>query len=192
MSQIIGQVWREVVGCRNWTVMRVPLFIALRRNGHHVILVASIAVAPTPGRESAPVFCGKQSVVIKPHQSGVIAWRPWQPRRYVVCLIAEFLLHTVISNENGEFYTYGIYPYLNRSVCLLVGSPTWWRFSFCSSGSSLVCFMMTWRTRLVHEFQMWGRRCKHLDSRWFQGVKCVSVESNQPCYDNISWFIQFD
>ena len=33
MSQVIGQVWREVVGCRNWPVMRVPQFIALRRNG---------------------------------------------------------------------------------------------------------------------------------------------------------------
>ena len=32
ISQVIGQVWREVVGCRNWPVMRVPLFIALRRN----------------------------------------------------------------------------------------------------------------------------------------------------------------
>ena len=31
MSQVIGQVWREVVGCRNWPVMRVPQFIALRR-----------------------------------------------------------------------------------------------------------------------------------------------------------------
>ena len=29
---VIGQVWREVVGCRNWSVMRVPQFIALRRN----------------------------------------------------------------------------------------------------------------------------------------------------------------
>ena len=32
MFQVIGQVWREVVGCRNWPVMRVPQFIALRRN----------------------------------------------------------------------------------------------------------------------------------------------------------------
>ena len=32
MSQVIGQVWREVVGCRNWPVMQVPQFIALRRN----------------------------------------------------------------------------------------------------------------------------------------------------------------
>ena len=36
LSQVIGQVWREVVGCRNWPVMRVPQFIALRRNDHWV------------------------------------------------------------------------------------------------------------------------------------------------------------
>ena len=48
---------------------------------------------------------------------------------HVVCLKAEFLWHTVLSNENGEFYTYDIYPYLNRSVCLLMGSPLWWRFT---------------------------------------------------------------
>ena len=68
---------------------------------------------------------------------------------HVVCLKAEFLWHTVLSNENGEFYTYGIYPYLNRSVCLLTGSPLLSiidRFSFCSSGCFLVCSMMTWRT----------------------------------------------
>ena len=39
MSQVIGQVWREVVGCRNWPVMRVPLFIALRRNGTTLTLL---------------------------------------------------------------------------------------------------------------------------------------------------------
>ena len=26
----------------------------------------------------------------------------------------------------------------------------------------------------------------------FGAVKCVSVEYDQPCYDNISWYIQFD
>ena len=26
----------------------------------------------------------------------------------------------------------------------------------------------------------------------FGAVKCVSVESDQPCYDNISLYIQFD
>ena len=35
-NRSIGQVWREVVGCRNWPVMRVPQFIALRRNAIRV------------------------------------------------------------------------------------------------------------------------------------------------------------
>ena len=84
---------------------------------------------------------------------------------HVVCLKVEFLLHTILSNEKGEFYTTMIYPYLNRSVCLLMGSPTWWRFSFCLSQSSL---MFWWRgARLVCEFQMLGHRCKQWDSHWF-------------------------
>ena len=88
---------------------------------------------------------------------------------YVVCLKAEFLWLTVLSVENGEFFTYDIYPYLNRSVIFLMGSPTWWRFSFCSSGSSLVFW---WRdTPLVRKYQTWCRRCKQWDSHWFQGLK---------------------
>ena len=43
---------------------------------------------------------------------------------HVVCLKAEFLRHTLLSNENGEFYTYGIYPYLNRSVCFFFMNPS--------------------------------------------------------------------
>ena len=45
MSQVIGQVWREVVGCRNWPVMRVPQFIALRRNDSTV--ASDNGLAPT-------------------------------------------------------------------------------------------------------------------------------------------------
>ena len=99
---------------------------------------------------------------------------------HVVCLKVEFLSHTTISNKNGDFYAIMIYPYLNRSVCLLMGSPTWWRFSFCLSGSSLVLW---WRdTPLVREFQMWGHRCKQWVSRWFQG-HTISLESVQQLFD---------
>ena len=84
---------------------------------------------------------------------------------HVVCLKSKFLWHNGLSNENGKFYTYYIYPYLNRSVCLLMGSPTWWGFSFCLRGSSLVLW---WRDApLVREFQMWSRRCKQRGSHWF-------------------------
>ena len=96
---------------------------------------------PTPGRrrESArAICCGRQSVLIELHQSGVIAWRQCTWVDHVVCLKVEFLSHTVLSNENGEFYTSMIYLYLNRLVCLLMGSPNWWRFRFYLSGSSFV------------------------------------------------------
>ena len=36
MSQVIGQMRREVAGCHNCPVMRVPLYIGLRGNGHWV------------------------------------------------------------------------------------------------------------------------------------------------------------
>ena len=36
MSQVICQVWRDVVVCRNWPVMRVPQFITLRRNAYKI------------------------------------------------------------------------------------------------------------------------------------------------------------
>ena len=125
---------------------------------------------PTPGGESA-----RASFFREPERVNRTA-SEWRHRLHgdnivdhVVCLKAEFLWHTVFSKENGEFYTYDIYPYLNRSVCLLMGSPTWWRFTFCSNGSSLVFW---WRDApLVREFQMWGRRCKQWDSHWFQGHK---------------------
>ena len=64
---------------------------------------------------------------------------------HVVCLKAGFLWHTVLSNENDEFYTYNIYPYLHRSVCLLMGSPTWWRFTLLFKREFPRVLMM-WRT----------------------------------------------
>ena len=86
---------------------------------------------------------------------------------HVVCLKAEFQMLTVLSNENGKFYTIMIYPCFSRSVCFSMGSPTSWRFGLCSSGSSLVS---RWRDiLLVCEFQMWCRRCKQIDPHWFQG-----------------------
>ena len=60
-----------------------------------------------------------------------------------------------------------IYPCFSRSVCFSMGSPAWWRFGLCSSGSSLVS---RWRDDpLVREFQMRRRRCKQRDPYWFQG-----------------------
>ena len=94
---------------------------------HHEILVASIAVAPTPGRESA---------------RAILLWETGRVNR-----IAPERRHrlTTMATSSIMWNTRGIYPCLNRPVCLLMGSSNWWRFSFCSSGSSLVCSMMTWR-----------------------------------------------
>ena len=65
-----------------------------------------------------------------------------------VCLQAEFQMHTVLSNENDKFYITMIYPCFSRSVCFSMGSPAWWRFGLCLSGSSLVS---RWRDApLVH------------------------------------------
>ena len=78
-------------------------------------------------------------------------------------------MHTVLSNENGKFYTTMIYPCFSRSVCFSMGSPAWWRFGLSSSGSSL---MSRWcDTPLVRKFQMWHSRCKKIDLCWFQGCQ---------------------
>ena len=69
--------------------------------------------------------------------------------------------------KNGEFCTTMIYPFFSRSVCFAMGSPAWWRFGLCSSGSSPVT---RWRDApLERKFQMWRRRCKQIDPHWFQG-----------------------
>ena len=89
---------------------------------------------------------------------------------HAVCLKAEFPMHTGLSNENDKLYTIMIYPCFSRSVYFSMGSPAWWRFGLCSSGSSLAS--RWWRnTPLVRKFQMWRRSCKQIDSHWFQGCE---------------------
>ena len=62
-----------------------------------------------------------------------------------------------------------IYLCFSRSVCFSMGSPAWWRFGLCSSGSSLVS---QWRDDpLIREFQMWCHKCKQRDPHWFQGCQ---------------------
>ena len=64
---------------------------------------------------------------------------------HALYLKVEFQMHTVLSNENGEFYTTTIYPCFSRSVYVFsMGSPAWWRFGLCLSGNSLVS---RWRAR---------------------------------------------
>ena len=47
-----------------------------------------------------------------------------------------------------------------------------------------------WRDApLVREFQMWDADVNNGIPIDFRAGKCVSVESDQPCCDNISWYI---
>ena len=96
------------------------------------------------------VFCGRLGVWNRtaPDRRHIDATRGDNEVDHAVCLQAEFQMHAVLSNENDKFYTTMIYPCFSRSVCLSMGSPAWWRFGLCSSGSSLVS---RWRDApLVH------------------------------------------
>ena len=139
---------------------------------HHVILVASVAVATSPGRESTrPRFClwfffGKQSVLIELPRNGVITWRQ-SSRSCGVFKSWISVAHCPFQRKWRVLHNYDIS--VLEQVCVLMGSPTWWRFSFCLSRNFVVFW---WRDApLVREFQMWGHRCKQWDSRWFQGRK---------------------
>ena len=123
-------------------------------------------------------FCGKQNELIELHPARAASLLGDNVVDHVVCLKAQFLWHAVLSNANGEFYTYDIYPYLNRSVCLLT-SRRWiaylMKFSFCLSGSSPVC---------------WWRDAPLVRISNVRAVRCVSMEAGQPLCDNI--YIQFN
>ena len=84
------------------------------------------------------VFAADWACEIEQHQTASSASRGDNEVDHELCLNAECQMHTVVSNENGKFYTIMIYPCFSRSVCFSMGSPAWWRFGLCSSGSSLV------------------------------------------------------
>ena len=142
---------------------------------HPVILVACIAVAPTPGGKSACANFFRETEHVNRTAS------EWRHRLHgdnivdhVVCLKAEFLWHTVLSNENGEFYTYDIYPYLMKVFLLFK--------------REFPRVLMTWRTAHAN-FKYEVTDVNNGIPIDFRAIKCVSVESGQPCRDNISWYI---
>ena len=72
---------------------------------HHVFLVAIIAVAPNPSRKSArATFVARDSVSIELRRD----WRHLLGDNAVdrSCGVfkSKFVLHTSLSNKNGEFY----------------------------------------------------------------------------------------
>ena len=136
--------------------------------------------------QSPPPPAGESARANVLHQSGDIAWR----QHHVVCLKADFLWHTIISNENCAFYTYDIYSQLNKSGCPLMGSHNWWRFGFGQAGVPTCADDMPHRSCA-------NFKCRVADvNNWipidFRAVKFVSVESDQTCCDNVPWYIQFD
>ena len=97
-------------------------------------------------------------------------------------------MQTVLSNENGKFYTIMIYPCFSRSVCFSMGSPAWWRFGLCSSGSCLVSRWRDWCANLKNDIVDVNKEIR----TDFRGVKCVSGECCQPYRENSSWYIRSD
>ena len=80
---------------------------------------------------------------------------------HAVCLQAEFQMHTVLFNENDKFYTTMIYPSAGRYVF------RWDRLldedlAFVQAGVLSCPDDVTLRS-CTREFQMWRRRCKHID-----------------------------
>ena len=93
MSQVIGQVWREVVGCRNWPVMRVPQFIALRRNACNIAVTSHEWLCVSNHRQlDGCVTCcsGKQQ---RKHWSS--AWLQWWPLRFASQLASDGETHSM-------------------------------------------------------------------------------------------------
>ena len=134
---------------------------------HHVILVACIAVASTPGRENARAsLCGRLSV-----------WNRTAPdRRHLLpvattnwsCSVFKSWIpdtHCPFQWKWQVLHNYDIS--MLQQVDMFFNGIAWWRFRLCSSRSSL---MSRWcNVPLVREFQMWRHRYKQRDSHWFQG-----------------------
>ena len=114
----------------------------------------------TRSRKCTCQFLCVKSNCAKPASS---ASRGYNEVDRVVCLKVEFQMHTVLSDENGNYdisVLQQVGMFFDGIACLMKVWP-------CSSGSSLVS---RWRDApLVREFQMWRRRCKQIDPHWFQG-----------------------
>ena len=134
----------KAISSLNWEQPQSPLPC------HHVISVANIGVASTPGRENARAsFCGRLGV-----------WKRIAPdRRHLLPVAATKLIMRCVWKLN--FRCTLPFPMKMASSTQLwfirasagryafsMGSPAWRRFGLCSSGSSLVS---RWRDApLVH------------------------------------------
>ena len=107
----------------------------------HVTTLSWWQVSQLPPPRSRKCACaGDWACEIELRQTGVICFL-WRQR----CWSCGMNCRCTLYNENGEFYTTLIYLCFSRSVRFSMGSPAWWRFGLCSSGSSLVS---RWRARI--------------------------------------------
>ena len=106
------------------------------------------------------------------------AW--WRRRLDHAVLFKSFIsvTHSALPNETGELYRSMVYPCPNRSVYFSVGSPGWWKLVIVQAG---VPSWSRWRDApLVPDFKC---EVSHVNKQLpvdFMGVKCVSVECDQP------------
>ena len=107
------------------------------------------------------------SIYYTRRQAGVIV-------RSEVNLDVEYIIHTVHSNETRESHS-TIYTRAWTGRYDFQWGPPDHETGLWSSGRAPV-FTMT----LVHEFQMWSLRCKHINSRCSMGLNRVPMDYDHP------------
>ena len=112
-------------------------------------------------------FVGDWACEVELHQTGVICF-PWRQRSWSCDVFQSWIsdAHCPFQWKWQVIHNYDISVhqqvgmFFNGIACLM-------KIGLYSSGSSLTS---RWRdVTLVREFQMWCRRCKQIDLRWFQG-----------------------
>ena len=102
---LMSQVWREVVGCRNWSVMWVPQFIALRRNesSHWVQGALSVSWIWLGCGQASDVHLGTRS----PKIWQAVNWiRTLSPANVILCLY--WIFHSIVWLWWGDLHRWRI------------------------------------------------------------------------------------
>ena len=137
-------------------------------------------------------FCGNQSVLIELHQSGVIAWQQQQHRRS--CGVFKSWISVAHCPFEWKWWVLHIwYIFILEQVGMSFNGI---------SHLMKVKLLFKWEfPRVLHDgvthCSCANFKCEVADvdngiPNDFGAIRCVFVESDQPYYDNISWYIQFD
>ena len=136
----------------------------------HVTMLSWWLVSQSPpppvAKMRVPVFAGDLACEIELRQTGVICF-PWRQRSWSCSVFKSWILHTHCPFQWKWQVLHNYDISMLHQVGMFFKGFAWWRFRFCSSGSSL---MSRWcNVPLVREFQMWRHRYKQRDPHWFQG-----------------------